>query len=350
MTVAVPETLPQVSIVIPCYNGETFVREAIDSALAQTYPRVEVVVIDDGSTDRSWEVIRSYGNRIRPVHQKNQGLPATRNVGISRASGDYFLFLDADDIIAEDTVQALVEAAGGAEETIAACSWRYLVFSSGTWQTRPSGVPFPQTQRDPLVAWLHGEWIPGCSLLWPRHLLERLDGYDPTLTADEDGDLMYRALISGAKLVVADGGESFYRRHGSASVSMSYDVFSEHRFRSRMRVFAKLEDELRRSGKWDRYREPLGIAYQSLAQRIFGARPELAREALIRGEELAGRMAISPTLPGRLLVRLFGMDRKERLVSALARLGLMTSGRRALHRHRRMIDDQAAAAETESDP
>ncbi|MBK8909688.1 MAG: glycosyltransferase [Rhodospirillales bacterium] len=103
-------TEPLVSIIIPCWNAEAFVGEAIDSALAQTYRNAEVIVIDDGSTDGSLEVIKSYGDRIRWETGPNRGAPAARNRGLALAAGAYVLFLDADDLLLPPAIQALFAA------------------------------------------------------------------------------------------------------------------------------------------------------------------------------------------------------------------------------------------------
>lgn len=88
---------PLVSIVIPSYNYGRYVGQAVDSALAQSYPSIEVIVVDDGSTDDTRDRLAHYGNRIRYVHQQNQGLSAARNTGICEAQGSYLAFLDSDD-------------------------------------------------------------------------------------------------------------------------------------------------------------------------------------------------------------------------------------------------------------
>lgn len=88
---------PLVSIVIPCYNHAEFLAEAIESALAQDHRPLEVIVIDDGSTDNAAEVAQSYGDKITYIRQDNQGLAGARNAGLARAKGDYLIFLDADD-------------------------------------------------------------------------------------------------------------------------------------------------------------------------------------------------------------------------------------------------------------
>src|SRR5262245_1919419 len=91
---------PTVSVVIPVYARAAFVGAAVDSVLAQTFPSFEIVVVDDGSTDRSREIIRAYRDpRVRLIcHPHNRGIPAARNTGIDAARGDYVAFLDSDDI------------------------------------------------------------------------------------------------------------------------------------------------------------------------------------------------------------------------------------------------------------
>ena len=102
--------MKSVSIVIPCYNYADYVRLAIESALAQDWPRVEVVVVDDGSTDASPAVIAAFGSRIRAVHQANSGHVAAFNHGFSVATGDIVIFLDADDLLHPGAARAAAES------------------------------------------------------------------------------------------------------------------------------------------------------------------------------------------------------------------------------------------------
>ena len=103
------ETLPLVSIIINNYNYEAFLQMAIDSALKQTYPSIEVVVVDDGSTDRSQEIIASYSDRIVAVMKENGGQASSLNAGVEASSGNILCFLDADDIFYPQKVETIVD-------------------------------------------------------------------------------------------------------------------------------------------------------------------------------------------------------------------------------------------------
>jgi glycosyltransferase involved in cell wall biosynthesis len=101
-----------VSFIIPNYNHARFVRFAIDSALAQTYSDIEIIVVDDGSTDNSRAVLEEYGERIRAIFQANAGLSGARNTGVAAATGEYIALLDADDTIEPNYTQRMLEALG----------------------------------------------------------------------------------------------------------------------------------------------------------------------------------------------------------------------------------------------
>ncbi len=100
---------PLVSVIIPVYNGGTFLRHAVRSIQKQSYQRIETIIIDDGSTDETAEIAKSFSPDIRYVYQPNKGLPAARNRGLSEASGDLIASLDADDLWTEDKLNMQVE-------------------------------------------------------------------------------------------------------------------------------------------------------------------------------------------------------------------------------------------------
>lgn len=112
----------KVSIVIPCYNVDKYIDECLNSVLNQTYSNLEVVVIDDGSNDGTRRILEEYQNRYRNIKlllQNNKGPASARNAGVRVCSGDYLLFVDADDYIQNDTIETLVNAVSGKEIEIA---------------------------------------------------------------------------------------------------------------------------------------------------------------------------------------------------------------------------------------
>jgi len=102
-----------VSTIIPAYNAAPYIREALDSALTQTYKEHEIIVVDDGSTDRTPEILAEYGNRLRVVHQPGKGSAAARNAGVSVANGKWVCFLDADDEWLPDKLALQIEGCAG---------------------------------------------------------------------------------------------------------------------------------------------------------------------------------------------------------------------------------------------
>jgi hypothetical protein len=248
------------------------------------------------------------------------------------------MFLDADDLIADDTVDALVTAVRQRPGRIAFCNWKLLRQVEGRWIAYPPQVRPPTATADHLQSWLLGSWVPPCAILWERTEYERTGGWDEQLTANQDGDLMLQALACGAQLIHVGRGEAYYRAHSGARLSVSANMFSSERLRSRMRVLEKVTTTLERQSRVGIYTEFLGIAYQRLAVLGFQADPDLARECLQRGEAYAGRRAVSRTRVGRFLTRLFGLERKEQIASLLGRLGIMTQARRQIRQLRHLAE------------
>lgn len=148
---------PLISVVTPCHNAAPFVGETLESVLAQTHPRVEHVVVDDGSCDGSWEIVERYGarhpERIRAVRLgENRGASHARNRGVEVVQGEYLMFLDADDLISPETLASLLEAARREPGSLAVCEWGWLRKEDGGWVEIARDLPFRRPTPTPRCA------------------------------------------------------------------------------------------------------------------------------------------------------------------------------------------------------
>ncbi len=318
-----------VTIVTPCYNAAPFIAETITSVRAQTYPWIEHIVVDDGSRDESWSVISSFAEHTTTLRlERNYGGSYARNRGAELAQGEFLMFLDADDVLAPGAIAALVDALQNHSFTIAACQWKRLKpAADDSWILTPADVPRPH--GDILAGWLSGQfWVPPCAVLWTRDAYDLAGPWDENISANDDGDLMMRAFLTGIRLTFSAGGEAHYRWHGYSRVSLGRASFSEAWFRSHLRVLEKITRVLESRGNLAPYARPLGIAYHKLALLAFqhGEAP-LGRECTDLGKSFAGPMDFSRTRLGRFVTRVVGLERKEQLAGWLAKRGVVSAYR-----------------------
>jgi glycosyltransferase involved in cell wall biosynthesis len=211
MTVRVPG---RVSVIVPCFNGARFLREAIDSALAQTYADVEVVVADDGSTDESVAIVASYGDRVRGLRQRNAGPSAARNLALGAATGEYVALLDADDRYHPHKLERQVDLLRRRPEVGAVyCGWR-LVDANGR-ELPERG--WPQGEGDLLDRLVLGNLFHPVSVVLRRRIVDVAGGFDERCPVNEDWDLFLRASRHGALWARVDGALCDYRIHPGQS-------------------------------------------------------------------------------------------------------------------------------------
>lgn len=213
---------PLVSVVIPAYQAEKFVGAAIASALTQTYPHVEIVVADDGSTDRTASVLAGHGDLIRVVSGPNQGVSAARNAAIREARGELIALLDADDILLPAHVETAVDlwqSSGGGRRMVS-CE-ALLLTPAGINPGRtvhPAGSPAPAQQRERILA----TNLVSIFALFPRTMWEELGGFDEAMSYCEDYDFWARAIFGGYEVVFSEHPTGLYRRSGgSASTQLA---------------------------------------------------------------------------------------------------------------------------------
>lgn len=192
-----------VTIVVAAFDGKRFLREALESVFAQDYGPLEVVFVDDGSTDGTAEIARSFP--LRYVGQENQGLPAARNAGLALARGELVAFADDDDLLPPSKVS--VQARYLSEHPEIGC-----VLGRHEWIVE-EGLDAPKLRRDPIFGQLGG--IQLVSAMFRRTVLQTLGGFDPTYRYAEDRDLFVRMREQGVEIAVVPEVVLYKRLHGS---------------------------------------------------------------------------------------------------------------------------------------
>jgi glycosyltransferase involved in cell wall biosynthesis len=232
---------PTISIVVPCYNGAAYLQQSIGSALDQSYAPLEIIVVDDGSTDSSAEIAGSFGPPVRVICQTNQGESAARNHGIAVALGDYLLFLDADDLLDRSALETLANCVARDSGSVAlmGCAWFEHDPANPFAKRMPSATTFfphiIQGNLGPIHCWLV-----------PRELVLRVGSFNPSIQQFEDWDLWCQIALTGAPLVTVPYVGAYYRRH---NVCQSVTSPSVERCRGHAAVIQRLGDGI----VWNRY-------------------------------------------------------------------------------------------------
>ena len=196
---------PLISVIVPVYNGERFVGEALESVFRQRYDPLEVIVVDDGSTDGTAEVVKGFGSRVTRLHQPNAGPAAARNLGLAKAEGELIAFLDADDLWPEGKLAFQLEhlrSEPDAGLSMGYCRVEKLQGVEGNESTRTN--------------WPHGS--EGChmlvgAMLTRRAVWETVGGFNAALRYGEDVDWFLRARECGVSFAVSCGIALIHRRH-----------------------------------------------------------------------------------------------------------------------------------------
>jgi O-antigen biosynthesis protein len=260
----------KLSVIIPCHNAGSFVAQTIGSVLEQSRRPDEIIVVDDRSTDDSVRIVRRFGPRVSLVRADFGVAGKARNLGAALSTGDALMFLDADDVLAPETLEALERTLTRAPGGVTVGPWSRLELDQGRWVRRGASVPSARWPRDMLAGWLQGYFYPPCAVLWSRQAFERAGGWLEEYNPNDDGDLMMRALLEKIPVVRSAAGHSFYRRVPD-NASLSGQRASERGLKARVEVLEKVRAWLEERQAVDVYRLPLASALAGLRQEAAGA-------------------------------------------------------------------------------
>jgi len=242
-----------VSVIMPAYNAAPFIQDAVESLLAQTYRSWELWVIDDGSTDRTLEIIEAFEDpRIFVKSQSNQGVSAARNLGLEAARGEWVAFLDADDLWLPHKLEAQLKKADGRQVLVYG---DYLTLSGEKTTHQDQLGLCPDFPREGYLydSLIQHDYIGTLSVLAPKEAVDQIGGFDPGLHAPADWDYWIRLSV-GREWVYVDEPVAIYRDH-SKGISKDFGAFeADIAVLLERYLFHGATSAQRRFGCWINYR------------------------------------------------------------------------------------------------
>lgn len=289
---------PLVSILVPAYNAEDSLADTLRSALAQTWDRKEIIVIDDGSKDGTLSLARSFESDILKVFaQSNQGAAATRNHAFAKCRGDYIQWLDADDLLGPDKIARQLEALGDSANPRTLLSGEF-----GKFLYRPNQakfIPSPLWCDLSKAEWLirkmeQNAFMQTGTWLVSRELTEAAGPWDTRLLSDDDGEYFCRVLMASESVRFVPGAKVYYRQPGPQSLS---HIGSCDRKRDALWLSMKLHVGYMRSMDNSQRACQACVKYlQNCLVALHPERPDLVRLAQELAVELGGNLEI-PRFP-----------------------------------------------------
>jgi glycosyltransferase involved in cell wall biosynthesis len=206
---------PQVSVIIPTYNSERYIKDAIESVLNQTYQDYEIIVIDDGSTDNTRQILEPYQGRIRYIYQKNQGVSHARNRGLLEAKGELIAFLDADDYFLPEKLTEQVECfATQPDLGIVTSGWRLV---NETGEKLSDVEPWKYCPKLDLENWIIWKPVLPSAMMFRREWLQRVGGFDSRFPPAEDVEMVLRLALLGCEAIFLPKITVNYRQHQNSA-------------------------------------------------------------------------------------------------------------------------------------
>jgi glycosyltransferase involved in cell wall biosynthesis len=316
-----------VSILIPAYNAAAWLPAAIESVRRQTWTRREVVVVDDGSTDETLRVARSFESAsVRVLSQANRGAAGARNAALSLAQGDYIQWLDADDILHPDKITEQMKAAddGATSRTLMTCAWGR--FFSSTEHARFSPNALWQTLAPAewiLSKFSHNAFMFPATWLVSRRLVDAAGPWDERLTLDDDGEYMCRLVAASDAVRFVPAARCYYRIGNASSLSWrKSDKALDSAHLSMKLCVARLlamEDS-------DRARSACLRFIGDVQPLYYPERPDLVADSQALAQSLGCELPLPMERPHfRLFRQVFGFQAAKATRSRLARLRMQAA-------------------------
>lgn len=304
------KTNPMISVIVPVYNKEAYLRECVDSILAQTYKSIEVILVDDESTDGSGAVCDEYAQRqerVRVIHQKNAGPTAACVAGMSEAQGDFYMFVDSDDYVEPDMLWEMVGRLAGQPGEVVCCN--HVVEKQRKTENVKCGVEPGIYEGDGLRQQIKAKLIgqekkviplSRCMKLCEKSLFEGNESYyDYSLRFGDDTNLMYPAMLASSRVVIMKDAFYYHYRYVEGSLVHSYDEGLFESVKRLMDAVARTA-EYKHAPDWERTvaREYCYMLLFVIKNELRGSGKDYRRRIqTIFGEEKIRQLVLNTPLP-----------------------------------------------------
>jgi glycosyltransferase involved in cell wall biosynthesis len=283
---------PLVSILIPAYNAEEWIADTIKSALAQTWPNKEIIVVDDGSTDQTLSVARQFASEtISLVTQENQGAAAARNRAFALCRGDLIQWLDADDLLAPDKIATQIEAfnSGASKRTLFSGPWAYFMYRPEKARFIPTALWSDLSPCEWLLRkWEHNAHMQTATWLVRRELTEAAGPWDTRLLGDDDGEYFFRVVRASDGIRFVPDARVFYRISGSSR--LSYIGWSDKKMEAQFLGMQLQIGYLRSMDDSERTRAACVNYLQTWLPNFYPDRPDIVEQAQQHAAALGGKV------------------------------------------------------------
>ena len=288
-----PSTSLFVSILIPAFNAQEWIADTIRSAVAQTWERKEIIVVDDGSTDDTLAIVRQFENLgVQVVTQKNQGAAATRNKAFSLSKGDYIQWLDADDLLSPDKISRQLDALrqDSNRKTLLSSAWGKFMYRHYRAEFNPTALWCDLSPAEWLLRKMeHNLHMQTATWLVSRELTEAAGPWDTTLLGDDDGEYFCRVLLASDGVKFVPEARVYYR---STPNSLSYIGRSAEKMEAQWRSMELHISYLRLLEKSDRVRAACVKYLQNWLDNFYPERPDIVNQAQQLAASLGGKLEI----------------------------------------------------------
>ncbi|HEY8037339.1 MAG TPA: glycosyltransferase family 2 protein [Methylobacter sp.] len=311
-----------ISVLIPAYNAEKWIADTIKSAMAQNWPNKELIIVNDGSTDNTLSVAKTFESKsIKVITQDNCGASAARNKALSFAQGDYIQWLDADDILAPDKISNQMQMAEAGHKSLELLSSAYGVFHYRHDKAKfsPSKLWQDLTPLDWVIEGFSNKiWMSDAAWLISRQLTEKAGLWDERLSLNDDGEYICRVVLSSENVKFVSAAKSYYRSTGFTQLSRDC---SESGIQSLLLSLRLCIQHLRSFEDSERTREACRALLQTYSYFFYTQKPELLKEINALASELGGEL-IPPNLgwKANLLGKLLGPKLADKAVIRLRKM------------------------------